>query len=62
MIRVKLGIDPTEIKDVDDWIEAYTQVDYVLKVERRLQYSALKQAMTEVVNQLFRTKDQDDEE
>lgn len=53
-----MGIDPEDIKDVDEWIKLYTQADYVMKLERKIQYSAMKQALAEVVSELFR-KDED---
>ncbi|MFC0344051.1 hypothetical protein [Epilithonimonas hispanica] len=61
MIQGKLGIDPETIKDVNDWIELYSRADYMLKVERKIQYSAIKQALVEVVSKLF-SKDSDSED
>lgn len=56
-----MGVSPESIKDVDDWIELYSRADYMLKVERKIQYSAFKQALVEVVSQLF-SKDSDSED
>lgn len=53
-----MGVNPNEVKNVDDWIELYAQADYVMKLERKIQYSAFKQALAEVANELFR-KDED---
>ena len=61
MIHGKLGIVPESIKDVNEWIELYSRADYMLKVERKIQYSAMKQAMAEVVSKLF-SKDSEGED
>ena len=57
LIHTKLGIDPETIKDVNEWIELYSRADYAMKVERKIQYSAFKQALIEVVNQLFKKEE-----
>ena len=57
LIHAKLGIDPETIKDVNEWIELYSRADYALKVERKIQYSAFKQALVEVANQLFKKEE-----
>ena len=56
LIHTKLGIDPETIKDVKEWID-YSRADYALKVERKIQYSAFKQALVEVANQLFKKEE-----
>jgi len=48
-----LGVNPDTVKDVDEWIELYARADYLLKAERLAQYSAVKQAMVEVVTEMF---------
>ena len=61
MIHGKLGVVPETIKDVDHWIELYSRADYVLKIDRKIQYSAIKQALDEVVSQMF-SKDSETED
>lgn len=57
VIRGKLGVNPSEIKDVEEWVEAYSQADYLMKIERMTMYSAVKQAVGEIVHEMFKKED-----
>jgi len=57
IIQGKLHINLEEIKDVDEWIEAYGQADYLMKIERMTMYSAVKQAVGEIVHEMFKKED-----
>lgn len=53
VIRGKLGVNPSEIKDVEEWIEAYSRADYLMKLDKTLMYVSTKQAITEIMNEMF---------
>jgi hypothetical protein len=53
IIQGKLHINLEEIKDVDEWIEAYSRADYLMKLDKTLMYASTKQAITEIMNEMF---------
>ncbi|MDY3317771.1 hypothetical protein PG630_10685 [Riemerella anatipestifer] len=57
IIRGKLHIDPTKIKDVEEWVEAYCQADYLMKLDKTLIYASVKQAAAEIVSEIFKKED-----
>ncbi len=42
---------------MEEWIEAYSQADYLMKIERMTMYSAVKQAVGEIVHEMFKKED-----
>ena len=42
---------------MEEWIEAYSQADYLMKIERMTMYSAVTQAVGEIVHEMFKKED-----